>query len=88
MQISVNEWYDGVMKVGDLARVVPITSYPGIGKVVKAWDTCPDQYGFHKPIWVGPIVTVLLEQRDVYWKILLPDYGIAWVEHYRVQGVK
>lgn len=76
------------MKVGDLAHVVPITKYPGVGMAVKGWDTCPDHFGFHKPVWVGPIVTVLLEHRDVYWRIILSDGGTAWVEHYRVHGVK
>lgn len=76
------------MKVGDLAKVVPITNYPGIGMAVKAWDTFPGEYGFHKPVWVGPIITVLLDHHDVYWQILLPTGGTAWVEHYRVKDVE
>lgn len=76
------------MRVGDLARVVPVTNYPGIGMAVKAWDTCPDQHGFHKAVWVGPILALLLEHRDVYWRILVPDGGAVWVEHYRVKGIE
>lgn len=76
------------MKVGDLARVVPVTSYPGVGMAVKAWDTCPSQYGFHTIVWVGPIIAILLEQRDVYWRILTPDRAAVWVEHYRVKGIE
>lgn len=76
------------MKVGDLARVVPITSYPGVGMAVKAWDTFPGEYGFHSYTWVGAGVAVLLENRDVYWRILAPGSGAVWVEHYRVKGVK
>lgn len=76
------------MKIGDLARVVPRTNYPGIGPAVKGWDMCPDQYGFHKPTWVGPVLTLLLERRDVQWRILVPDGSAVWVEHYRVQGLK
>lgn len=76
------------MKVGDLAQVIPVTRYPGVGMAVKAWDTCPGQYGFHKPVWVGPILALLLEHRDVYWRILVPDGGAVWVEHYRVKGIE
>lgn len=75
------------MKVGDLARVVPRTNYPGIGPAVKGWDTCPNQYGFHKPTWVGPVLALLLERRDVYWRILVPDGNAVWVEHYRIGRV-
>jgi hypothetical protein len=74
------------MQVGDLVRIVPITRYPE-GFLVKGWDTFPGEYRFHRQIWAGPSLVVLLENRDVWWRILGPNGVTAWVEHYRIGSV-
>lgn len=77
-------------KVGDLVRVVPVTEYPGVGPAVKGWGEYPDPQEVLDLKWIaGPTLAVLLERRDVYWKIMVvPDGVPVWVEHYWLEMVE
>lgn len=75
------------MKSGELVEIVPKSIYPGVGPAVKGWETYPCDHGYHRAVWVGTILTVLLEQRNVYSRIMLPSGGTAWVESLRVKKV-
>lgn len=74
--------------VGRMARTTsPMNCGNEYFTAFRAWDTCPNEYGYHKSVFMREGLVVLLEPRDTFWKVLVGDREV-WVDHYILELVE
>jgi len=56
------------------------------GARVKGYDSYPEVYGYHNPVWVEPGLGVVVEEMGNMVRILRGE-KVLWVEGYFVENV-
>jgi hypothetical protein len=52
--------------------------------IIPGWLSFPGEYGFHKKVFLGPDIGILLDHKDTFYHLLINDRKV-WIEFYWIR---
>lgn len=72
------------IKTGDLVFLQPARQLTMWGNErIKTWSGYPEEYGYHKVIWMDSGTALVLQKRKTYYQILFNSH-VVWIESHQV----